>query len=113
MTQAEIDAQIERVLVEHPTVYVLHYGYTMTLVDFYVLRNVTGSKKQVAVKLQKKEYSKALYIEERAIPTEKICTYEIHSVREKNGELQIHAGLTGWQTIEKWNGHPLYQNTCD
>lgn len=113
MTQQEIEAQVAATLEEHPTVYVLQYGYTMTLVDFYVLRKVAGSKKEVALKLAKHEYSKALYVEERAIPTEKICTYEIHSVREKNGELQIHAGLTGWQTVRPWDGRPEYQNTCD
>ena len=113
MTQAEIDAQVSATLEEHPTIYVLQYGHTMTLVDFYVLRPVNGSKKDVALKLVKHEYSKELYVEERAIPTERVCTREIHAVRMKNGEVQIHAGIIGWQTVKMWCGNPMYQNTCD
>lgn len=113
MDAAAIEATIADARHAHPTIYVLQYGYSMTLVDFYVLRQVNGSKKDVALRLAKKEYSKEFYVEERAIPTEKICTNEIHAVREKDGKVQIHAGLTGWQTVEIWCGEPMYQNTCD
>lgn len=120
MTEAEIKGIIANAKAHHEEIYVINWGATMTLADFFIIRNVYGSKKQIALKLSKVEYGE-FGVSERTIPTEKVCTNELYAVRLKEhdkytglaSDLQIHYGFSGWKTATKWDGTPEYQNTCD
>lgn len=121
MSETAFDAKKQAAEVEeqHPDVWVVQWGATMILSDFFIIRNVSGSTKRVALKLMDTEYGP--FGEQRCIPRKEVLVHEVYAVRERpHGaytglapDTQIHFGLDGWKTARRWDGKPQVINTLD
>ena len=111
MEREKIEETIREAMNAHRTIYVRNWGATMTLANFHVIKYVEGSSKKVALELAKEEYGE-FGVSERTVPTERILSYSVHAVREKEGRTEINFNGR-WDEVKVWDGKPEIQNTCD
>lgn len=95
------------------TVYVMINGYKGSIIaNFFVLRDIAGSTKKVALEVYHDEYGEDENVSEFAVPTGRVSTKFAHNVRmKKHGEYtglapdtQIFIPEIGWRTVTKWDG---------
>ena len=96
----------------HEEIYVLYWGATMRLADFFILVPVENSEKKFAVKLSGIEYGE--WEDQQKVPTAKTILNEIHEVRVDGDEIRIRFGWgKKWQNLHKWDGKPVRIDTLD